>query len=102
MNGPVTRAPSSAYFVLAVVFLLVFLVVTHAPNDADMWWHLRDGQEMRKQGSILTTDVFSYTRFGQPWTNAFWLSDLAMYADFSAAGYLARAIATSRLAALAL
>jgi hypothetical protein len=85
-----------------VVFALVFFVTLHTPNDTDMWWHLRDGQEMMRVGKILTTDVFSYTRFDQPWTNAFWLSDLGMFGVFSVGGFLALAIAGSLLAVLSM
>lgn len=34
---------------------------------------------MWHQRTILLKDVFSYTRYGATWINAFWLSDLAMY-----------------------
>ncbi len=85
-----------------VVFSLVFFITLHSPNDADMWWHLRDGQEMIRLRTILTSDVFSYTRFGQPWTNAFWLSDLGMFGFFSIGGFMALAIMSSLLSVLSM
>lgn len=83
-----------------VAFSLVFFVTLRSPNDADMWWHLRDGQEMIRLRTILTSDAFSYTRYGQPWTNAFWLSDLGMFGLFSIGGFLALAITSSLLSVL--
>jgi hypothetical protein len=41
------------------------------PND--FWWHLRTGRMIVETGSIPTTDQFSFTRAGQPWTNQAWL-----------------------------
>lgn len=71
-----------------LTFLLVFFLFTRAPVDADLWWHLRAGQVMWEQKSILLTDVFSYTRAGAPWVNAFWLSEIFMYWLYRVGGYL--------------
>ena len=83
-----------------LVPLLVFFLVIRTPTDTDMWWHLRAGQEMAQRGQILTTDVFSFTRAGAVWTNAFWLADLAMYALYRADGFLALSVAAAALLAV--
>lgn len=67
--------------------LLLFLILVHTPADPDMWWHLRNGQEMVQQRAIILTDRFSYTRYGVPWVNVFWLSDLILYGIYRLAGY---------------
>jgi len=73
--------------ILSIALLLVFIISTRTPTDADMWWHLRSGEEMITQGRILLEDIFSYTRFGSPWVNAFWLSDILTYLIFNLGGY---------------
>lgn len=80
-----------------ISLLLVFVVTTHTPSDADMWWHLRAGEEMVRRGQILTQDVFSYTRSGATWINAFWLSDLGMYGLYRLGGLGSLSIASSLL-----
>lgn len=83
---------------LVVVLLLVFTITTSAPVDNDMWWHLRAGDEMWNQGRILLTDEFSFTRAGEPWVNAFWLSDLGLYVAWKLGGFFAVTLAVSLIA----
>lgn len=74
---------------------LIFILLTRTPVDADLWWHLRAGQEMIAQGRILLTDIFSYTRPGVPWVNAFWVSEIFLSALYSLGGYFALTIFVS-------
>ena len=74
---------------IVVVMLMVFGIATITPTDTDMWWHLRAGDEMWRQGKILLKDTFSYTRTGAPWVNAFWLSDLGLYGLLKLGGFFA-------------
>ncbi|MBL8049861.1 MAG: hypothetical protein JNM46_01445 [Anaerolineales bacterium] len=66
---------------------LIFILLTRTTIDADLWWHLRAGQMMVEQKQILLTDIFSYTRFGAEWVNAFWISEILLYAIYSIGGY---------------
>ncbi len=75
-----------------LVPILVFIILTRTPQDADMWWHLRAGQEMWQSKAILLTDTFSYTRFGQPWVNAFWIPEIVFYLLYKLGGYLSLTI----------
>jgi len=70
-----------------LVPILVFIILTRAQQDADMWWHLRAGQDMWQSKSILLTDTFSYTRAGQPWVNAFWISEIVFYLLYKLGGF---------------
>ncbi len=79
-------------FLTAVTFILIVILLSRTPADADMWWHLKAGQVMWEQKSILVHDVFSYTRFGTLWVNAFWLSDLILYGCYALDGYFALAM----------
>ena len=60
-----------------------------------MWWHLRAGKEMWEHRSILLVDQFSFTRAGQPWTNAFWLSELVFYVLYRLGGFFALSVFTA-------
>jgi hypothetical protein len=70
-----------------ITAILVFIIFTKQPVDADMWWHLKSGQSMWQQKTILLQDQFSFTKINQPWVNAFWLSDLLMYFLVYAGGF---------------
>ena len=85
-------------FFITIVFLLVMVIATNTPVDNDMWWHLRAGDEMFHQGKILLIDQFSYTKFGADWVNAFWISDLALYAIWALGGFFGVTLITSLLA----
>ncbi|NJN80628.1 MAG: hypothetical protein HC797_09270 [Anaerolineales bacterium] len=73
--------------VIFTSLVLIFIIFTRAPVDADLWWHLRAGQVMVEQKQILLTDVFSYTRIGADWVNAFWISEILLYNIYSIGGY---------------
>ena len=77
----------TAVFLGLLLGLLVFILLTRTPQDADMWWHLRAGQVMWQSKTILLHDVFSYTRAGQPWVNAFWISEIIFYLLFRSGGF---------------
>jgi len=81
--------------------LLVFVLFIRTPVDADLWWHLRAGQSMWAQKSILLVDPFSYTRLGMPWVNAFWLSEILFYLLYRVGGYFALAAFVSLTGAAA-
>jgi len=97
MSTLFTAKRTEALFTV-VVFLLIAAIATAPPVDADMWWHLRNGEEMWHQHKILLEDTFSYTRAGAPWVNAFWLSDLGLYALWRAGGLFAITLAVALLA----
>lgn len=84
----------------SLTFIFSFFILTRAPVDADLWWHLRAGQSMWEQHKILLTDTFSYTKFGAPWVNAFWLSEIIFYLLDKLGGYLATTTFVSALGAL--
>lgn len=60
--------------------LMLFATVAIKPiHPADFWWHLRTGQIIVESGHVPTTDLLSFTRFGQPWTNQGWLTQVGYY-----------------------
>ncbi len=55
-------------------------------NDPDLWWQLRVGRIIATTHSIPTSDLFSYTVAGRPWTAHEWLAQLSMYLTYAAGG----------------
>ena len=54
-----------------VIMLLVLMgimgMATHFAIDTDVWWHLKAGEWMIENRSIIQEDPFSFTRGGTPW-----------------------------------
>ena len=50
-----------------VVVLAVFAMAVRVTMDNDSWWHLRAGQWMVENSSLMQEDLFSYTRAETPW-----------------------------------
>ena len=45
-------------------------------RDSDSMWQIRIGQWILDHGAMPTTDVFSFTRYGEPWISSSWLSQV--------------------------
>jgi hypothetical protein len=74
------RLPSPlAIFTLALGGILVGITVTKGVQDPDFFWHVTAGQWIAEHGRVPTTDPFSFTWAGQPWTPHEWLSELLIY-----------------------
>lgn len=94
MTAPDTPASpariGAAAFAALIAGLIVFCVTSVAPrllDDGDTYWHLAAGGLMLDQGRVPTTDPFSYTFGGQPWTAHEWLSEVLMALAYRAAGW---------------
>ena len=46
-------------------------------RDSDTEWQIKVGQWILEHGALPTSDVFSFTRFGEPWISSSWLSQVA-------------------------
>jgi|GEM_PF-6907889 len=73
--------------VLAVVMggLMGLFQLASDPHDQSIWRHLAGGR-LLAAGEWPANDPFSYTLADQPWANATWLFDLAVYAGFRLGG----------------
>ncbi|MGZ8563716.1 MAG: hypothetical protein ACXWWU_08860, partial [Candidatus Limnocylindria bacterium] len=81
------RLPSPvAILALALGGVMFAIAVTKGVQDPDFFWHLTAGQLIAETGHVPSTDPFSFTWFGQPWTPHEWLSELLIYWLFSAVG----------------
>jgi hypothetical protein len=72
---------------LVVVLSAVFFFGTTNPTDIDFWWHLKTGEIIATTRAVPTTDPFSYTVPGRPWTAHEWLWELAAYGVYRVGGY---------------
>ncbi len=62
----------------AILFILLFAMAARTPIDTDTWWHLRSGEYQLQNGTVIGSDLFSHTAYGQPWINHSWLSQDVM------------------------
>ncbi len=75
------------FFMLGLLAFAYFSISTSALRDGDTSWHLAAGKWIFAHGAIPTTDPFSYTFLGKPWTAHEWLSEILMFAAYSAGGW---------------
>lgn len=70
---------------VAIVGLGLFVMAARNVTDPDVGWHLRTGQVILQTHRIPRTDSYSFTRFGQPWIDHEWLSQVVIYATYRVA-----------------
>lgn len=71
----------------ALLTLGLFAMATRNVTDPDFWWHLRSGQLILQNHAVFHTDPYSFTRFGHPWINHEWLSDIIVFGVYRVAGW---------------
>jgi hypothetical protein len=64
-------------------------------RDSDTLWQIRIGQWIVEHGAMPTTDVHSFTRFGEPWMSSSWLSQVLYAISFGSLGWAGPVILTS-------
>ena len=74
------------------VFVMIFAIGLFAMaarnvTDPDVWWHLRTGQLILQNHAVFHSDPYSFTKFGQPWVNHEWLSDVIIFVVYRTAGW---------------
>jgi hypothetical protein len=75
-----------ALFAIVVAALLGTLSAVRGPVDADYWWHVTVGRLIVESASVPSTDPFSFTWLGQPWTPHEWLGEVLLYLSVSGLG----------------
>src|SRR5215472_9249008 len=70
----------------AGLVVVTVLTVSNRFNDPDLWWHLKLGQIIATTHAIPSTELFSHTAPGHPWTAHEWLAQLSMYCAYQAGG----------------
>lgn len=70
-----------------ILALGLFTMAARGVTDPDVWWHLRTGQLMIATHHVFHTDPYSFTRFGQPWIDHEWLSQILIFGTYRLAGW---------------
>ena len=65
-----------AFVCLAGIFIMLGLTFV---RSNDFWWHVRVGQWIAENGRVPNTDLFSFTRAGQPYAYQMWLMEVVFY-----------------------
>jgi hypothetical protein len=48
-------------------------------RDPDIWWHLRNAENLLSTHRFIRQDVYSFTTYGKSWVNPEWLSEIPYY-----------------------
>jgi hypothetical protein len=72
---------------VAILALGLFGMAARNVTDPDVWWHLRTGQLIVQNHALFHTDPYSFTRFGAPWIDHEWLSQLLIFGVYKLAGW---------------
>lgn len=81
------RLPSpTVIFVAVLAVVLVCITIAKGLYDPDYFWHLTTGRLIATTGHIPSTDPFSFTWAGKPWTPHEWLGELLLYWIVTAVG----------------
>jgi len=83
---PAGRFLSDEQLVPTLLFILLVGFAVAVPAQNDTWWHLRSGLEMWRTKHLLTTEAFSYTAYGAPLGNHWWLSQILFYGAYALGG----------------
>jgi len=73
-----THRPPAVMYLLSLAGLMITVSLVLVVSF-DVWWHLATGQAIDFLGYIPRNDIFSYTRFGAPWTNHEWLFQVSVW-----------------------
>jgi len=64
---------------IAVGGVMFALTIAKGVQDPDYFWHLTTGKLIAETGRVPSTDPFSFTWLGKPWTPHEWLSELLIF-----------------------
>jgi hypothetical protein len=70
-----------------VALLAVFAMALRFSIGSDTYWHLRAGDWMLSEGSLLKVDPFSLTRLGSEWIYPGWLAQISLTAAYRWMGF---------------
>ena len=72
-----------ALVVVAGIWIILNLTLVR-PHD--FWWHVASGQRIVELGRVPGVDLYSYTRFAEPYVYEMWLPEVAFYLLMRAGG----------------
>ena len=71
---------------LACVVGVFIILSLQLVRPHDFWWHARVGRWIVENGAIPRTDLFSFTRFGEPYAYQMWLMEVVLCVLLAAGG----------------
>ena len=74
----IKRAVSFPTMLGVFIVGLVFYEGRGFAVDPDVWWHIRNGQNILATHQLPTVDPYSFTVNGTPWLSYEWLGDVAL------------------------
>jgi hypothetical protein len=80
---------------------LVFLLGCFRQRDADIWWHLKTGQEILERGELPDKDWFTFTSTDRDWIDLHWLFQITAAKLYSLGGMELLTAVSATLGALA-
>jgi len=83
-----SRAPNLApLFVAQGAYLLFLFLGNGMLNDPDSYWHIKVGQWILDHRTLPSTDLYSFTRFGEHWISTEWLSQVVFATGYAQWGW---------------
>src|SRR5664280_3085173 len=70
----------------SIIALEISLVANLSIAESDIWFHLRNAQQLLTSHSFLHADLYTFTTAGAPLLNLEWLSELPYYLAFQSFG----------------
>jgi hypothetical protein len=70
-------------------------------GDSDTYWHIAVGRWILDHGAFPHTDIYSFTKPGEPWISSSWLAQVLYAAAYDWAGWAGPVILSSASVALA-
>ncbi|NOJ41724.1 hypothetical protein [Bradyrhizobium australiense] len=56
-------------------------------NDSDTFWQIAVGQWILDHGALPRVDVYSFSKFGEPWISSSWLAQILYAVSYNLAGW---------------
>lgn len=73
-------------FLLILFLLIIGFFTLRTISDNDVFYHLKTGQYILETQSIPTSDIFSFTAYGNRWVSHEWLSALIFFLIYKVFG----------------
>jgi hypothetical protein len=84
--GVVTRLFSFQVMCLFLLIPVIFGFSVRNIAEPDIWWHLRNGEQIVMHHVIPRVDTYSFGAAGAPWMDIEWLAEVPYFLAFKAAG----------------
>ena len=86
-------------FVGAGIYLLLLIRGDGLLRDADTFWQIKVGQWIAAHHAVPFTDIYSFTRAGEPWISTSWLAQVLFAQAFDVGGWAGVVVLTALAAA---